>query len=254
MTAKSTGRSVKALTSVKRVSPTQQIREQLLGAIERGEYPPGSALPSERELCETFGVSRVSVREAIAGLEAMKVITVQHGRGAFVQESISERYAGSFAKYLELHREQLIELTKVRGALESLAAEEAARHGDRDDLRAIEEAEREFEHAASAGDGLDAAERDRAFHLAIADASKGELLPRLIHELNDLLSESRGATFAQKGQLQKSVQDHRDISRAIAEGDPAAARHAVDVHMTRIGDWLSTLPHALSENGQRSPE
>ncbi|MCG2799991.1 MAG: GntR family transcriptional regulator, partial [Cellulomonas sp.] len=68
------------LTSIKRVGPTQLVREQLLVAIESGAYAPGSALPSERVLCETFGVSRVSLREAIAGLEATGLITVQHGR------------------------------------------------------------------------------------------------------------------------------------------------------------------------------
>lgn len=242
MTAKSTGRAVQGLTMVKRVSPTRQVREQLLAAIERGEYPPGAPLPSERELCAAFGVSRVSVREAIAGLEAMKVITVRHGLGAFVQESINETYAASFVKYLELHREQLIELTKVRGALDALAAEEAARQGDEDALRAIEKAGREFEEVADSSDRANAAERDRAFHLAIADAAQGELLPRLLHELNDLLTESRTATFAQEGQLQKSAEDHRAITRAIVDGDPVAARNAMNDHMTRISDWLSTLP------------
>lgn len=242
MTTKSSGRSVQRLTAVKRVSPTQQVRDQLLAAIESGEYAPGALLPSERELCEIFGVSRVSVREAIAGLEAMNLISVRHGLGAFVQEGIHDRYAGSFGKYLELHQEQLIDLTKVRGALEGLAAEEAARAGSKSALRKIESAERAFEKAAQAGDSNAAAECDRAFHLAIADASASELLSRLVHEVNDLFTESRAATFAQEGQLANSVADHQEILKAILDGDVARSRVAVVNHMRRISDWLGNLP------------
>lgn len=240
--AKATGRSAEPLTAVKRVSPTHQVREQLLAAIESGQYAPGAPLPSERELCEIFGVSRVSVREAIAGLEAMNLITVRHGLGAFVQESINERYAGPFAKYLELHRDQLIELTKVRAPLEALAADEAARHADKPALDKVKKTGLAFEKAAKGGERARAAECDRDFHLAIADASMGELLPRLIHEVNGLLMESRTATFAQEGQLQQSVEDHRAIIDAVVGGDPDAARVAVERHMQRIGEWLEGLP------------
>ncbi|GAA1933492.1 FadR/GntR family transcriptional regulator [Nocardioides marmoribigeumensis] len=230
------------LTAVKRVSPTHEVREQLLAAIESGQYAPGAPLPSERELCEIFGVSRVSVREAIAGLEAMNLITVRHGLGAFVQQSINERYAGSFAKYLELHRDQLIELAKVRAPLEALAAEEAARHADPTALAIVQEAAVAFEEAVESADRARAAARDREFHLAIADASMGRLLPRMIHELNSLLTEARTATFAQQGQLEQSVADHRAILEALVRGDADGARGAVEQHMRRIGEWLAGLP------------
>jgi DNA-binding FadR family transcriptional regulator len=57
-------------TLLSTVSRTQQVRDQLEAAIERGDYKPGERLPSERELVELLGVSRVSVREAIRSLEA----------------------------------------------------------------------------------------------------------------------------------------------------------------------------------------
>lgn len=242
MAAKSTRGSRSGLTAIKRVSPTQQVREQLLAAIENGEFAPGALLPSERELCETFGVSRVSVREALAGLEAMNLIVVQHGRGAAVREGVNEQYAAPFAKYLQVHRDELVELTKVRGALDELAAEEVARGAGEKELDAIENAGRAFDEAAERGDLAAAAERDLAFHLTIADSVEGALLPRLLHELNDVLAESRAATFSQAGQLHQSVREHRAIINALVKRDPAAARKAVHKHMARISDWLATLP------------
>lgn len=227
-----------SFTTVQRVSPTQQVRDQLLRAIESGEFPPGASLPSERVLCESFGVSRVSVREALAGLEAMKLIVIQHGRGAFVRESADEQYVGPFAKYIELHREELIELMKVRGAMDELAAEEVARFGSEQDLAAIEAAADAFAEAAERGELAEASTLDLAFHLAIADSANGKLLPRLIHELNEVLTDSRAATFAQAGQLAQSVREHRAITDALAKRDPVAARQAVHQHMARISDWL----------------
>ncbi|TDB73371.1 FadR family transcriptional regulator, partial [Actinomadura sp. KC216] len=149
------------------VSATQQIREQLLRGIRQGELAPGSALPSERELCEVFGVSRVSVREAIAGLEAMGLVSVRHGRGTFVRDGSAARYEDAFGRYLELHRGQLVELLAVRGALDRLAAQEAAANGPSEQVERMVEAHRAFlDAAAEPRPEFDRiAELDVAFHV-----------------------------------------------------------------------------------------
>ncbi|TDB86326.1 FadR family transcriptional regulator [Actinomadura sp. KC216] len=231
-------------TAVERTSPTQQVREQLLAAIERGDIPAGAMLPSERVLCETFGVSRVSVREALAGLEAMKIIEIRHGRGAFVRKSINEQYAEPFAKYLELHRDELIELNKVRGALDELAAAEVAEHATDEGLAEIERAQEVFQ-AAAAQDKPNLAEVSRLdveFHLSIARATGGELLPRLLGELNEVMTESRPATFSREGQLTRSIRDHQAIVTALKSRDAARARKAMQKHMLAIREWYEDLP------------
>lgn len=228
------------LTSVRRVGPTQQVREQLLAAIERGDFPPGSLLPSERVLCETFGVSRVSVREAISGLEAIGLVRVQHGRGAFVGSCVGDQYAGPFAKYLELHREELLELLKVRGALDELAAEEAALHGTGDGLAQMIEACDAF-RAAIEGDGQDLAQLavlDVTFHVSIARCSGGQLLPKLLVELNGVLDESRRLTLAGRGRPARSAQQHQAIVDAIVAGDGRGARRAAARHIGAIRAWI----------------
>ncbi|MGH3473114.1 MAG: FadR/GntR family transcriptional regulator, partial [Nocardioidaceae bacterium] len=229
--------------AIKRVSPTQEVREQLLAAIESGEYQPGSLLPSERLLCESFGVSRVSVREAIAGLEAMGLVTVQHGRGAFVRESVNDQYAGPFGAYLEQNRAQLIELLGVRGALDELAAEEASLHGTSDGLTDLTSALAAFSHAVRLGkrDFGELAQLDVAFHLAIARAAGGQLLPRLLDDLNEILDESRRMTLSVRGQLDRSVKQHQVIADAIFAGDVKRARRAANLHTKAIREWVRDL-------------
>lgn len=226
------------LSSVRRVGPTEQVRDQLLAAIQRGDFPPGSMLPSERVLCETFGVSRVSVREAISGLEAIGLVKVRHGRGAFVRSSLADP-EGPFVKYLELHREELLELIKVRGALDELAVEEAAVRGTDDGLANMVAAQDAFAAAVASDDLADMAARDVAFHVSIARSSDGNLLPELLVELNQLLEESRRLTLSARGRSMQSVQEHQAIVEAILAKDGPGARMAVARHIFSVQGWIT---------------
>jgi DNA-binding FadR family transcriptional regulator len=231
------------LTAIHRVGPTQQVREQLLAAIERGDYRPGEFLPSERVLCDTFGVSRVSVREAIAGLEAMNLITVQHGRGALVREDAGTAIADSFGRYLGEHRDELLELLRVRQALDGLAAEDAARAATKRNVANLRKLNDQFVSTATGPDVdlVELARRDVAFHMAIASASGGTLLPRMLGELNEVLSDSRRATLSRRGQLSASAKQHQAIIDAVALGDEKGAQQAARRHMTGIITWVSTF-------------
>jgi GntR family transcriptional regulator len=64
----------------------QQVADDLREAIQRGEYAPGSALPSQTELARKYGLNQTSINRAIAVLRAAGLVRVEHGRGAFVQE------------------------------------------------------------------------------------------------------------------------------------------------------------------------
>lgn len=212
----------------------------MLAAIERGDYGPGDALPSERALCDMLGVSRVSVREAIAGLEALGVVSVQHGRGCFVTEGASDRFAGPFGTWLTAHREQIIDLLKVRGSLDELAAAEAAR---RQDDEAIAEVRRRHDRFVDVAQEIDKAPTDDidhlitadvAFHNAVAAASGMPLLETLIAELAGHIADSRRFTLSEPGQAERSAREHTRILNRIVDGDAAGARKAAGRHVQGV--------------------
>ena len=64
----------------------RQVADELRAAIKRGDYPPGSALPSQPDLARQYGLNQTSINRAIALLRSEGLIRVEHGRGAFVQE------------------------------------------------------------------------------------------------------------------------------------------------------------------------
>jgi GntR family transcriptional regulator, transcriptional repressor for pyruvate dehydrogenase complex len=232
------------LRPVRRESPTQQVRDQLLLAIEAGDYGRGDLLPSERVLCETFGVSRVSVREAIAGLEALGLVSVQHGKGAFVGGPLREQLSGPFQRYLDDHRDELLELLNVRGALDELAADEAARHASAAAIGALEKAHHEFGREASAAD-VDLAHLaalDVQFHVAIAGASSNQLLQKLLANLHGVMKDSRRLTLARsEHQPHTSVTQHQAILDAIVAGDAQRARQEANRHLSGIRSWLEGM-------------
>jgi GntR family transcriptional regulator len=64
----------------------RQVADELRAAIKRGDYPPGSALPSQPDLARQYALNQTSINRAIALLRAEGLVRVEHGRGAFVQE------------------------------------------------------------------------------------------------------------------------------------------------------------------------
>jgi GntR family transcriptional repressor for pyruvate dehydrogenase complex len=207
---------------------------QIEEAIQRGEYAPGERLPSERELVQMLGVSRVSVREAIRSLEALGVVRVEHGKGAFV----SDRRSGlgqPLSRWLMLHRDEVLELYEVRAALDQLAAQSAAERRDAESLSKTRAAHEALAHAVAAGASAEQLILlDLDFHLALIEASGNRLLYDLLFDLHTYLAEARRYSFGLPSRPPQSVAEHARILDAVTRGDAAGARRATRRHLDSI--------------------
>lgn len=215
---------------------SEHVRNEIVDAIQEGKLSAGARLPSERELAEQFGVSRVVIREGLRSLEARSVIEVRPGRGAFVSQSPNGALSRSWRSWLVAHRSEVLELLAVREAMEQLAARRAAERATPPDVQRLLENWERFE--AEARRPFPRIERlvelDVAFHHLIAEMGGGSLLPKLIDELAIVLRESRRATFSLQGRGEISAVEHRRIVDAIAAHDPAAAAAALVEHMRSV--------------------
>jgi DNA-binding FadR family transcriptional regulator len=228
---------------LKLLSRSVQVRDELEGAIGRGDYEPGDRLPSERQLSEMFGVSRVSVREAIRSLEALGLVEVRQGRATLVVDA-SERSQSYLARWLELHRDEVLELLFVRGALDELAAASAAASRDSDALARVKEAHAAFATLAGSPDATldDLTTLDTAFHSAIAEASGVQLLTDLLRELHLQLADSRRVGFQARGRPKRSAREHAAILEAIERHDETQARRAAARHIATVRALLESQP------------
>jgi GntR family transcriptional repressor for pyruvate dehydrogenase complex len=221
------------------VSRSAQVREQLAQAIRDGDYASGDQLPSERELTEMFGVSRVSIREAIRSLEAVGLVEVKHGAKTTVVDP-SQRATRDLGRWMKANRGEVLELLRVRGALDELAAQEAAGRHDDAAIAKIREANRAFAESEGTGVVDRLVDLDMAFHLAVAEAAGSKLLRDLLAELHGHLAESRAVFFSPSGRAKRSAKEHDAIVSAIEKGDGAAAKRATRNHIASVRKAMET--------------
>ena len=239
------------LRTIKRPQRSEEIRRQIEDAIKGGEFGPGERLPSERELVETFGVSRVSVREAIRSLEAIGLVRVYHGRGVFVNDRRSG-LGEPMARWLDRHRDEVLELLGVRGALDEYAAALAAENHDAAKIDAITIAHEAFASAAAnEATATDLVPLDIDLHIAIAEAGGNRLLYDLLSDLHSYLAESRYLALVLPGRPARSAAEHASIVAAITAGDEPGARLATSDHIAGVREVVIAGMHADSEQLRR---
>jgi GntR family transcriptional regulator, transcriptional repressor for pyruvate dehydrogenase complex len=218
-------------------APGESLPEQIARRIERlirAETPiePGTRLPSERELSQIFGVSRLSVREAVHRLEALDLVVVRHGAGTFVARGAADRESEPVEAPLSksINVEELFE---VRRLLEPRAAEWAALRADRRALLQLERLAVRFESFAAAPErGFEQLViSDIEFHVEIARCAENALLGRLLERLYDLNRPQLEFSLRRNGRAEKTTGEHRRIVDAIAAKDPDRAREAMLAHL-----------------------
>src|SRR5258706_11617587 len=96
---------------IERQTVSEGIRDALLESIRSGALPPGSRLPSERSLCEEFGVARTSVREAIQGLVSLGAIVKRANRPYVAEQLPGMQLAGRDDR--KRHLEELVEVRRI---------------------------------------------------------------------------------------------------------------------------------------------
>src|SRR5512137_391747 len=149
--------------------------EQIVEAIQRGDYPVGDRLPSEFELAEQMGVSRPSIREALSALQAMSLIESRPGSGNYVLRAPSPLDERNAVGLIESEA-GCLEVMEAREALEPAVAALAAGKAAKPALANLREALRKMGRFAAKNDFEAYFEADKAFHLALADAAGNVLV------------------------------------------------------------------------------
>jgi len=215
-------------------SVVRQVERLILQGILR----PGERLPSERDLSERLGVSRPSLREAIAELEAEGLLVTRAGSGVYVAEVLGSAFSPALTQLFARHSEAVFDYLDFRRDMEGLAAERAARLGSDTDLRVIDALLGKMETAHQKRDPSDEAGLDAEFHMAIVEASHNVVMLHLMRAMFGLLREgvfyNRQVMFRQKVTREQLLDQHRAINAAIQARDPAAARAAVESHLAYV--------------------
>jgi GntR family transcriptional repressor for pyruvate dehydrogenase complex len=209
----------------------ERIERRIGELIGRGELVPGARLPSERELAQIFGVSRLAVREAAHRLEARGLVVVRRGAGSFVAANVPA--ADPAEALAPVGTVDVDELADVRMLLEPAAADWAARRADRSSVAVLFKLADQFATAAAEpAPRFDlVAAADMGLHLGIAQAADNALLAQLVEQLHKVYRLQLEWSLRRPGRLEETSVEHRRIVEGIAAGDPAAARSAMVEHV-----------------------
>lgn len=211
--------------------------------ILRGVLRPGERLPSERELSEKLGVSRPSLRDAVADLQEQGLLTTRAGSGIYVAEVLGSAFSPALTRLFSSHDEAVFDYLSFRRDMEGLAAERAARLGSDSDLAVIQTIFAKMEAAHGKKSATDEARLDAEFHTAIIDASHNVIMLHMMRSMFDLLREgvfyNRQIMFKQRTTREALLDQHRQINVALQARDPAAARAAVEAHLDYVRICLS---------------
>ena len=207
-----------------------QIYNQLHHAITSGRFKVGDKLPSEKELCQIFNVSRVPVREALCALELNGLVDSVQGGGVYVRKQ-----SGTDQELPQDVEPQ--DIIRARMVLEPDIAREAALHLDDESRAALREICSRMRKEAE--EGIITKETDRAFHLAVANASGSSLYPRIMElvlgameqELWELIL---SRTIATKKYRDQNNLEHIRICEAILEGRADDAYAGMKAHMEML--------------------
>ena len=212
----------------------EQVAAQLLGQIGSRHLRPGDALPPERELTESFGVGRSSIREALRMLESQGVITADGG--AFVVAHASNPLNSSLQLLFTLDGDTGIhDLFELRRIIDCEAAALAAERRTDEQVTELAEAIAEME-AALAANGRDErfVNADLRFHLTIAEATGNRLLVYAAQAARDVVRTALEAVVHVPRSPESAIVEHRGVHEAIAAGNPEWARHAMREHLERV--------------------
>ena len=222
------------LKSIQRRTLAEDVAQEIIGLIQKGPLKAGDRLPSEKELMAQMGVGRSSVREAIQRLVHLDIVRTYPGRGTFVCE-IPEGVTLPSGDLLSLlTKDALAELIEVRICLETRAAFLAAQKATAKDMEGLEEvALRRPEDERSQF------ELNAAFHLAVAKASHNRFLMKLVKDVvYALRKESEKMFYGSEEYNQRWVELHRQIYKAIGEGDSQRAQQWMLRHFEFVQEVL----------------
>jgi GntR family transcriptional regulator, transcriptional repressor for pyruvate dehydrogenase complex len=168
---------------------SEEINAQIRQQIASGALPPGSRLPTERELAEQFAVSRMAVREGMRTLESAGLITLKKGRhgGAFVSETSAKLVTQQIQDMIDLGRATLPMLMEARLMVMDIVVRLACQRATTADFRAMEANLKKTVELTEAGHLLDRTFTAIEFNKILADCTRNDIIGALVEGLSEVL-------------------------------------------------------------------
>jgi GntR family transcriptional repressor for pyruvate dehydrogenase complex len=219
---------------VKAARISEEIEDQIRGAILSGKVKPGNRLPSENELCNVFNTSRVTVREALRTLERDGLLRIKSGvkGGSYVRElniSPAVRYGGHLLRFKKITMD---DLTEARLVIEPEIGKMAALRATQNDIDLMEEALREQRRRLKKP--IRSTETNIKFHRIISASCKNPVLSFLNDTFLTLLQEKVSKLSFDLDERHLIMEQHLRIFESIKAKEPSEAYLTLREHILTV--------------------
>ncbi|MFP6556719.1 GntR family transcriptional regulator [Paraburkholderia sp. B3] len=211
-----------------------QVENVLRQAIMSGRFAPGARL-IERELCETLGVSRTSVREALRRLEAEKLVRSVPHKGPVVAV---------------MSRQEAAELYALRGLLEGFAAHEFARLAADAAIARFGEAAKELRAQAAAQDQAGVLKAKAALYDVLLDNCGNALIKEILTSLYSRVNLLRATSLMHRDRLPSSLREIDRLYKALKARNADAAQEAARLHVANAEKAAMRMLEKTEAEGQ----
>jgi len=208
----------------------QQIKEAILGGLLK----PGDRLPAERELGEHFQASRLSIREALKGLETSGLLLIKPGSGVFVSEINSRPMSESLSSILRMKKASIDALTEARLLFEPNIARLACERMTVEDLLKLE---RNIQEASRIiAQGMPLREKSIEFHLLVAEATHNPVIALSMKTFLDVLKDmsSKIVDPSPEDVASQALIYHRKILRAVRQKNAQKVQDLMLKHILQM--------------------
>ncbi len=229
--------SVDIIAPVRRETLAEAIAEKLIQYIGANRLRRGDKLPSERELVEMTGASRLPLREAICILKGLGIVESQHGKGVFVKKLDIASVFGMLSPLLRTQTDiDVSHVFDVRFSLDAGVAEAAAVHRSEDNLRAMREAldgmrrniDRQEEYI----------QYDMQFHLELGRSTNNPVFQIMMTSISDLLKELQFFYDDSIEYRGGALAEHEEIYDAVEKQDGPRAQTAAREHLRNAAERI----------------
>ncbi|NLO39704.1 MAG: FadR family transcriptional regulator [Ruminiclostridium sp.] len=244
-----------AITAIHQKRISDEVFDQMKEHILSGEWGAGKKIPGELELTELFGVSRVSIREAIHRLVGMGVLTIRRGDGTYVSEVLPENYLNALLPILMIEGPSLDEMLEFRSMVEVESARLASRRATKEDLDRMSQVFQVMEQNKGNVPGFAAA--DLSFHIAIAMAAHNSVIIKVNAIIHDMLKKTMEEIVGITG-FDDGLFYHKRILEAIQSKNEEEAvsvmREHIRVTINKVNDLKArnTQPDPSKPNSQET--
>lgn len=227
----------RAIRPVVRSTATEKAAHEIQTLILSGEWKPSEALPSQKNLAATLGVSMTVMREASEILKQRGLIRIAHGEGMFVANPSLSGIRGALELFIEFSDVNLLELCDIRLLIEPNLARRAAKNASKESTSTLSKIAEELNGTANSSSAHISA--DLEFHKEIGVLAKQPIFSAIVEALQAPIERSMLIGLSATENVRRSDEQHRAICDAIIRGDENAAEAHMRDHQLFIRSYVT---------------